>query len=258
MRTISSRKSDRVRELVRLHKKSERYAAGLFLAEGPAVVRVALESAPANVNEVFVTEEHLDDFSDRGATVTLCSTEVIEALSGSVSPQGVIALCHLQTVAVGDFSDRPGDLIVLDNIADPGNLGTILRTADATAAAGCLIFGNCVDPYNDKVVRSSAGSIFRVPISQLPAVSDLPAGRNIFALSADSQLSISDIEYTSSDVIWIVGSEAHGVSSDWQKIGAQVTPVRIPMAEGVDSLNAAVAASVCMYTAYLKRVSLGR
>ncbi len=255
MRTISSRKSDRVKELVRLHKRSERYTAGLFLAEGPAVVRVAMEYAPESVTEVFATDDFVDEFHELGALVTRCTTEVIEALSGSVTPQGVVALCQIPRVEISEICDRPGALVIVDNISDPGNLGTILRTADATAAAGCLIFGNCVDPFNDKVVRSSAGSIFRVPVTRLAAVSELPRDRKIFTLRADSDLDISNIDFDSLPVTWVVGSEVHGVSSDWQTGGVQVTPVRIPMAEGVESLNAAVAAAVCMYVGYLKGVS---
>lgn len=258
MRTISSRKSDRVKELVRLHKKSERHTAGLFLAEGPAVVRVALDTAPENVMEVFATEEYVEEFLDLGAQVTQCTTEVIEALSGSVSPQGVIALCKIPSVTVSEICERAGTLVILDNIADPGNMGTILRTADATAVAGCLIFGNCVDPFNDKVVRSSAGSIFRVPISRLEAISDLPPGRKILTLSADSDQSVNEIDLQSSPVAWVVGSEAHGVSADWKASGVQVIPVSIPMAEGVESLNAAVAVSVCLYVGFLKGVSSGK
>ncbi len=252
MRSISSRKSDRVKELTRLHKKSERHSAGLFLAEGPAVVRVALECVPESVVEVFATDQYVDEFHELGAQVTRCTSEVIEALAESVSPQGVIALCRIPTVTVADVCHRAGTLVILDNIADPGNLGTILRTSDATAAAGCLLYGNCVDPFNDKVVRSSAGSIFRVPIARLTDIADLPSERQIFTLSSDSEVNINQIDSDFSHVALVVGSEAHGVSSDWRASGRQITPVRIPMDHGVESLNAAVAASVCLYVGYLK------
>ena len=263
MRTISSRKSDRVKELVRLHKKSERHTAGLFLAEGPAVVRVALEYSPENVREVFATDEYLEEFLELGAQVTQCTTEVIEALSGSITPQGVIALCRIPVVEVADICEKPGTLVIVDGISDPGNLGTIIRTADAIAAAGCLIFGNCVDPFNDKVVRSSAGSIFRVPVARLAALADLPPGRRIFTLSADANLSVNDVEFDSTPVTWVVGSETHGVSADWLSADLvsgrlPVTPVRIPMAQGVESLNAAVAAAVCMYLSYLRGSGSGK
>lgn len=255
MRSISSRKSDRVKELIRLHKKSERHTAGLFLAEGPAVVRVALECTPENVVEVFATDDFVEEFHELGAQVTRCTSEVIDALSGSVSPQGVIALCQIPSVTVEDLCNRSGTLVILDNISDPGNLGTILRTADATAAAGCLLYGNCVDPFNDKVVRSSAGSIFRMPIARLSEISDLPEVREILTLSAESEITINQIDTGSSQVAWVVGSEAHGVSQDWRSSGRQITSVRIPMDQGVESLNAAVAASVCLYVGYLKNAN---
>jgi RNA methyltransferase, TrmH family len=251
MRSISSRKSDRVKELIRLHKKSERHAAGLFLAEGPAVVRVALECNPDNVVEVFAADHYVDEFLELGAQVTRCTPEVIDALSGSVSPQGVVALCRIPEVSLEQVCSGRGPIVVLDNISDPGNFGTILRTSDATAAAGCLLFGNCVDPFNDKVVRSSAGSIFRVPIARLGDITDLPPDRHMYILSSHAEVSIDGIEADPASVAWVVGSEAHGVSSDWQAAGGRVTHVRIPMHHGVESLNAAVAASVCLYVGYL-------
>lgn len=256
MRSISSRKSDRVKELVRLHKKSERYASRQFFAEGPAVVSTALENSPELVIEVFATEEFADTYVDLGATVTLCSPEVISALARAQNPQGVVAMCRMPTVETSEIFARSGVVVVLDNIADPGNMGTIVRTADATNAAGVFTFGNCVDPFNDKVVRSSAGSIFRVPIGHIESISEIPKERAIFTLSADATVGISDVDLSAAQHVWVIGSEAHGVSADWLEHVSDLTPVHIPMAPGVESLNAAVAASVCLYLGYLQRTNL--
>lgn len=256
MRSISSRKSDRVKELTRLHKKSHRHEAGLFLAEGPAVVHMALEYARENVVEVFALEHLVEEYADLDVAITVCSAEVIESISGTQSPQGVIALCRIPDYSLSDIVQSTGVIVVLDSIADPGNLGTIIRTADATAAAGVLLFGNCVDPYNDKVVRSSAGSIFRMPIAHLESITELPQNRTIYALAAQADVTLPELDFTSSaapgEPVWVIGSEAHGISPDWNARVPAPTYLRIPMAEGVESLNAAVAASVCLYSGYLR------
>lgn len=253
MRSISSRKSDRVKELVRLHKKSHRYEAGLFLAEGPAVVHMALEYARDRVIEVFVLEHLVDQYLEFDVSITVCSSEVIEAISGTSSPQGVIALCRMANFQTQEIVASGGVIVVLDSISDPGNLGTIIRTADATEAAGVLLYGNCVDPYNDKVVRSSAGSIFRVPTAHLDSMSDLPQTRRVCALAAQADLTLPELELGASHdtPIWVIGSEAHGISPEWNSRIPAPTYLRIPMAAGVESLNAAIAASVCLYTGYL-------
>jgi TrmH family RNA methyltransferase len=251
MRTISSRKSDRVKELVRLHKKADRYTAGRFLAEGPAVVQVALEQDPSQVIEVFVLDQYLDEYAETGASVTLCSPEVIAALSGSQSPQGVVALCSMQDLTAESIFGRQGSIVVLDGISDPGNMGTIIRTADATGAAGLLTFGNCVDVYNDKVIRSSAGSLFRLPIAHLANPTEIPGERNIYALTAQSSISVSKVDLSGSETVLVVGSESHGISTEWKNSGRAFTGISIPMQQGVESLNAAVATSICLYLGYL-------
>lgn len=258
MRSISSRKSDRVKELVRLQKKSDRYEAGLFLAEGPAVVRMALDHARDRIVEVFAVEELVDHYIGFECPVTVCSAEVIAALSGTQSPQGVIALCRIPEYSLTEIVQSQQTVVVLDNISDPGNLGTTIRTADATAAAGVLLYGNCVDPYNDKVVRSSAGSIFRVPIATLESIADLPSSRNICALTAHSEFTLTELEATRmvSPQTWVIGSEAHGISAEWSSRVPAPIFVSIPMAGGVESLNAAIAASICLYEQYLHRPPL--
>lgn len=254
MRSISSRKSDRVKELVKLHKKSERVSAGLFLAEGPAVVRMALDNSPELMVEVFAVENLVEEFLELGANVTVCTPEVIEALGTTVQPQGVIALCRIPQVDSAALLAKTGVLLVADGISDPGNMGTLIRTADATGVAGIMTFGSCVDPFNDKVVRSSAGSIFRVPISELTSLDLIPSGKHVYVLAAGASTSITDIDLGQANYMWVVGSEAHGVHAAWAERGDNTTAVSIPMSAGVESLNAGVAGSICLYQGYLQHV----
>lgn len=252
MRTITSRKSDRLRELTALHKKSNRQAAGTFLAEGPAVVGVALRDTPHRVREIFVTEKTLPAFEGVEHSLTLCSPEVMEALSPTPSPQGVIALCSVAEGNPGDIWGNSGSVVILDSVADPGNMGTIIRTADAAGAAGVFAFGDCVDFYNDKVVRSSAGSVFRVPLSRFDLSISIPVDRPVYVLEGSSTTTLGDISPTGASPVWIIGSEAHGVSNQLRASLAvhpgSVTSVRIPMRAGVESLNAAISLAICLYS----------
>ncbi len=246
MRTITSRKSERVKELTKLHKKSSRYAAGHFLAEGPSVVAMA----PSNrIEELFLTEEHLEEFESFDTATTLVSAEVMSALCESESPQGVLALCSIAKEDATEILSRPGQIVIVDSLSDPGNMGTIIRTAHAAGAAGILTFGSCVDPLNSKVVRSSAGSLFHVPIAQVAGPEVLPKDRSVFVLTGQGAVELhAGITADSNNPIWVIGSEAHGVSDTWVSGKWSFTGVRIPMAAGVESLNAAVSAALCLYS----------
>lgn len=246
MRTITSRKSERVKELTKLHKKSSRYAVGQFLAEGPAVVSMA----PSNqIEELFLTEEHLEQFESFDVSTTLVSTEVMGALCESESPQGVLALCSIVKRDSTEILARPGQIVVVDSLSDPGNMGTIIRTAHAAGAAGILTFGSCVDPFNSKVVRSSAGSLFHVPTAQLAGPEGLPRDRPVFVLSGQAAVQFGpETAATIGNPIWVIGSEAHGVSETWVSAKWSFSQVRIPMDPGVESLNAAVSAALCLYS----------
>ncbi len=246
MRTITSRKSERVKELTKLHKKSSRYAAGHFLAEGPGVVSMAPRD---QIEELFLTEQYLEQFESFDVATTLVSSEVMGALCESESPQGVLALCSIVKRDSAEILSRPGQIVVVDSLADPGNMGTIIRTAHAAGAAGILTFGSCVDPLNSKVVRSSAGSLFHVPIAQLAGPEVLPRDRSVFVLSGHATAELNpETASSTSNPIWVIGSEAHGVSDTWESGKWKFAQVRIPMAAGVESLNAAVSAALCLYS----------
>jgi len=246
LRTITSRKSERVKELTKLHKKSARYAAGHFLAEGPAVVSMA---SSTQIEELFLTEEFLEEFESFDIPTTLVSAEVMSELCESEAPRGVLALCPLPTSDYSEILSRPGQVIVLDSLSDPGNMGTIIRTAHAAGAAGILTFGSCVDPLNSKVVRSSAGSLFHVPIAQLAGPEVLPRDRAVFVLTGHADMELGPQTISGTDKpIWVIGSEAHGVSDTWVSGKWNFTQMRIPMAAGVESLNAAVSAALCLYS----------
>lgn len=259
---ISSAKSDRVSAVRALHARAGRRKAGLFLVEGPQAVTGALASA-APVREVIVDESaDLDDVVDAaraaGVPVTLASSAAIAAMAETEHPQGVLATCALLTPADPRSAlDRvmagSGPVLVLDGVADPGNAGSAIRTADALGAAGVILTPGSVDVHNGKVVRSTAGSLFHlsvVPEAPWPWIVEAARRhqRAVVVTSGDGEHDLFDAvdaRLVCSRTCWVVGSEAHGVSLEARQ--AADLSVRIPMSGRLESLNAAVAAAVVLY-----------
>lgn len=244
---LTSTKSPRVSQLRRLHDRAERRSTGLFIAEGPDLVRAALQANA--VEELWATEQWLADFT----VDVIASDQVIRAVAETEHPQGVLAVCRQPAATLNDVWAAPGQIIVLDRISDPGNLGTIIRTAAAVAAAGVLLLPRCVDPFNGKVVRSSAGTIFRVPIVSEITVDDLAglSGRRYLATATATAAGQGGSPFAlpaDPRVAWLIGSEAHGLAPDVAALAE--TQVAIPMVRGVESLNAAVAAAICLYAVF--------
>ena len=161
-----SGRSPRVVAARRLHRRRERDGTGLFLAEGPQAVR----EAAGHIVELFGTAEalaaHPGVVADAGAArISTVAPAALEALAETVNPQGLVAVCRQFHVPLDDaLGRRPALLAVLVEVRDPGNAGTVLRTADAAGAGAVVFAGDTVDPYNGKAVRASAGSLFHLDV----------------------------------------------------------------------------------------------
>lgn len=239
--SVTSTSATRVSRVRALHDRRAREESGRFLAEGPAIVRSALE---ANlVEELWATEPWLTDFP----ADVIATDAVMRAVAETQHPQGVLAVCRQPQWSLAEIWDAPGPVVYLDRIADPGNLGTIIRTGAAVGAAGVLLSPDSVDPFNGKVVRSSAGAICRVPV--VPEVADLAGlgGRKLFATTPHGGISLFAADLTG-QVCWLIGSEAHGLAGELS--ASADCAISIPMVPGTESLNAAVAAAVCLFTAF--------
>ena len=237
----------------RLQRRKDRDQTGRFLAEGPQAVREAL--AAGVVIELFGTGAALDRYADLTALapeVSPVTDEAIAALSETVQPQGLVAVCEQMDVPLGEaLAKRPRLVAVAAEIRDPGNAGTVLRTADAAGAGTVLFAGAAVDPYNGKCVRASAGSLFHVDVVRTPlgVVGDLRrSGLQVLATTghgSDDLDSLVDDGVLSAPTAWIFGSEAHGLPSP--VLDAADRRVRVPIYGGAESLNLAAAAAVCLY-----------
>ena len=257
---LTSPRAARVKAAQRLAKRAFRARDRRFLAEGPQAVREAV-ARPGTVLEVFATRDATTRHAEivaaaesAGATVVLVSGEVMSALSQTVTPQGLVAVCRLLDQPLADvLAGGPRLVAVLAHARDPGNVGTVVRAADAAGADAVLVTGDSVDPYNGKSVRASAGSLFHLPVSIGDRVeADLPALRaaGLRVLAADGHADIDLDEAADSGLLdgptaWVFGNEAWGLPEPTRALADEV--VKVPIHGRAESLNLATAAAVCLY-----------
>jgi TrmH family RNA methyltransferase len=243
----------RVKALIGSKGAKERNEKGLFVAEGLQCAREALTSPRGpKIKTLYVTENGLQKISDfelNNIDVVEVSDAVMKAMADTVSPQGILSLCYLPELEVADLeSTGSSTFIYLYQIQDPGNAGTILRTADAMGISAVITSPESVDFFSPKVVRSTAGSLWHIPVYEGVDFSDLESRFpkiQKFLLSSHAETSIEEISI-SGDCVAIFGNEARGV--DAATLGSEVTEVTIPMAGRAESLNLSAAASIVMFT----------
>ena len=174
-----------------------------------------------------------------------------KALSDTVTPVGLVAVCSVPEVTLADvIGDGPRLAAVAVEISEPGNAGTLIRIADAMGAGAVVLAGHSVDPYNGKCLRASAGSIFSIPVVTEPdaaqAVTALTdAGLQVLATTVDGEVSLDDAALDA-PTAWLFGSESHGLPIELAKMATH--RVHIPMPGSAESLNVASAAAICMYS----------
>jgi TrmH family RNA methyltransferase len=208
------------------------------------------------VSEVFATAEASARFADLlgGAPTYLVTERAAKALSDTVTPVGLVAVCHIPEVALSDvLAGAPRLVAVAVETSEPGNAGTLIRLADALGADAMILAGDSVDPYNGKCLRASAGSIFGLPVLQAPDTHELlaalrDAGLQVLATTLDGSTALPDADLAR-PTAWLFGSEAHGLAPE---VSAEADArVSIPMAGSAESLNVAAAAAICLYQSAL-------
>ena len=247
---ITSRSNPLIKELRALAASgSERRRMGQYLCDSPKLLTDAL-GAGAPVRTVVYTGQVTLPELPEGIRRVLVSEDVMEAASPMKTPQGVLFLCDLPAAGLPEkLTGR--HYVVLDGVQDPGNVGTILRTADAFGADGLFLLPGCADPYSPKTVRASMGAVFRCPVrqcgarqlSELMRRSDLPL---YGAALRDDTEDVRAVRYDRAAVA--IGSEGRGLSAE--VLDLCDATVRIPMEPRCESLNAAVAAAVLLWEMY--------
>jgi RNA methyltransferase, TrmH family len=213
------------------------------------------------ITELFVTAPARSRYGDlaeraagQGAPVHEVSGEVMTELAQTVTPQGLLAVCRFVDVSLAELTvAAPRLVVVLANVRDPGNAGTVLRTADAAGACGVIFADASVDPYNSKCVRSSAGSLFHLAVVQgapLSAAAAALRGAGLQVLAADGSAGRQLDEFESAGRLarptaWLFGNEAWGLPDDLLALADDA--VAVPIYGRAESLNLAAAAAVCLY-----------
>lgn len=250
---ITSSANAKVKQVMNLAKKSKaRKQSGLFIAEG---LRMFKEIPKDRIESVFVSESFLKEESHRrlvsGLACETVADDVFGTMSDTRTPQGILAMVRQYAYKTEDLRSqkKPAFLMILENIQDPGNLGTILRAGEGAGITGVLMDDTTADIYNPKVIRSTMGSICRVPFVYTndlsAALKSLKAdGVRIYAAHLDGRNNYEKEDYTV-DTGFLIGNEGNGLTDKTAALADAF--VKIPMMGKVESLNAAVAASVLMF-----------
>lgn len=244
LENITSAKNPLIARLRSLKLRKAREEEGLFLVEGETMLLEALSSGLKP--HVLLTEAETP-LADRFPEVRLVPRGLMESVCDTKTPKSMCAAFELPKVCT--LVDAPDRLVALDGLQDPGNVGTIWRTADAAGFQGMILGAECADPFSPKVQRSAMGSGFRIPAIPAeplaPALKELQARGWCVVASALEGCDFYARPAVGSKFVLVIGSEARGVSPALREQADML--VKLPMHGGAESLNAAVAAGIMMY-----------
>lgn len=255
---ITSISNIKVKNLIQLKNKSKsRRDADAFVIEG---VRMFSEIDSSYVVEAYMTQAFYEKYRGAaflsGIKYELVSEQVFSKMSDTVSPQGIIAIVKMPHHKLTDLLDcNDGLYLVLEDIQDPGNLGTLIRTAEAAGVAGVIMSKGTVDIFNPKVTRSTMGAIMRVPFVYVLDVTETirdmkKEGIKVYAAALDDNVDYTSVDYKGKAAI-VIGNEGNGLSR--LAIQSSTGTVKIPMSGQIESLNAAVSAAIILYEARRQR-----
>ena len=257
MTELLTARSGRIKAARRLADRRVRREVGRFLVEGPQLIEEAY-GVPDAVVEVYATPEAAQryaDLRDRSpAEWQLTEDRGVEALSDTVTATGVVAVCRSDRVLtpLAEAVDASARLVVVcADVRDPGNAGTVIRSADAAGADAVVLVGRSVDPLNPKTVRATVGSLFHLPVSVAGDIGETLAllrerGQTILAADGAGEVDLFDAdELLAGPTAWLLGNEAWGLPAEVAAVADH--RVRVPIFGAAESLNLSTAAAVCLY-----------
>jgi TrmH family RNA methyltransferase len=246
----------RVKEARKLSRRPVRAERRLFLADGPKAVEGALSAGC--LLEVFVTSAATEEYAalvTQASRVTVVDDRALASLSDSVSPAGVVGLCAFLDLPLASALEAAhgdvGLVAICADVRDPGNAGTLIRTADAMGVDAVVLAGHSVDAYNPKTVRASVGSLFHLPVAMAPEPADAvraarAAGLVVLAADGEGELALDDAaEILAGPTAWLFGNEAWGLPRELA--GLADHRIQIPIRGRAESLNLAAAAAICLH-----------
>ena len=244
---IESSQNKIIKEINSLKQRKYREQKGLFIVEGERLL------SEAHPEYVLIKEGYLGN-TDGFDTVYTTSAALFDKIADTISPQGILGVCKIPEHDISDIPENPF-LVILDRITDPGNMGTIIRTADAAGADGVVLSKGCTDPYNLKTIRSTMGSVFHLPVYMDADICELIKNTDIktFAAHLKGEKSCFETDMTGGIGI-LIGNEANGLSDEVSQAADEL--VKIPMPGKAESMNAAVAAGIMIYEAVRQRLGM--
>jgi TrmH family RNA methyltransferase len=257
---ITSLRNPRVAEAAKLRKRALRDKRREFLVEGAQAVAEAVAAEPCPMRELFVGPDSamhpaVVAAGQRGIPVVEVSQEVVRALTSTVTPQGLVGVSAMVDSTLAEMPEDTALAVVLYAVRDPGNAGTILRSADAAGAQAVVFSEASVDVYNPKVVRSSAGSVFHLPIVRDAGIAETmrtlrARGVAVYAMAGSGDTDVYDLDLRAPSA-FLFGNEAWGLPEEVAALADAV--VRVPIPGAAESLNLATAAGVCLFEAVRQR-----
>lgn len=257
---ISSLTNPQIKNLIQLQKKAKaRNEQDVFVVEG---IKMFFEAKKESIVKAYAStsfyEEVLNNHKHnlKGYEIEIISDAIFKEVSDTKTPQGIMAIIKKPKYLLQDIiQDEKANLLILEDLRDPGNLGTIVRTAEGAGITGILISKESVDMFNPKVIRSTMGSIYRMPFvyveDMITTIKQLKDNNiTLFAAHLEGKKSYDEEDYTGKSGI-LIGNEANGLSNEISKLADKL--IKIPMSGQVESLNAAVAAAILMYEVYKQK-----
>lgn len=257
---ISSSDNKQVKNVMLLNSSSKaRKKQKLFVVEG---IRMCQEIPQERLETVFISSSFEQELKTQQRSIPfeyqVVEDKIFQKMSDTQTPQGILALVRQKEYSLSDILDgkQNGCILILDEIQDPGNLGTMIRTGEGAGICGAILSKNTVDIYNPKTIRSTMGSIYRVPHIVCENLSDMirklqEQGVYIIATHLQGEKEYQELAYTNMTGV-LIGNEGNGLSKELVELADEL--VRIPMEGEVESLNAAIAATLFMYEIKRKKL----
>ncbi len=257
---ITSRTNGQIKNVRKLLDSSKaRKEQGLFVIEGSKMVS---ELPSSFAEHIFVSDSYMkekkigeEELAKKYNAFDIVSDEVFKSISDTVTPQGILALVNMSALKRAkdikykqDAGCDKQTVLILDGIQDPGNLGTMIRTSEAAGVKAVILSKDCADIYNPKTIRSTMGSIFRVPTYTCDCVTKIKElkseGFSVYAAALDGAVAFDEVQYAKKSAI-VIGNEANGISKE--VLENADAKIKIPMEGKVESLNAAISGALLMY-----------
>lgn len=255
LKEISSKENQIIKIVRALQNRAGRKKSGLFFVEGIRITDEAAKTLPNDIFCIVLSKTFYNTYKQKAQTLSenfdcfIIPDTLFRDISDTDTPQGILAVMKIKESEFSGFSFEEKNILILDSLRDPGNIGTIIRTAEAMGFSGIFLTKGCADIYSPKVLRSTMGSVFRTNIYENCSIDDINVLKQhnykiISTALQKNSVFLNDIEPPSKAAI-VIGNEANGVSKEI--LAASDIIVKIPMQGRTESLNAAVAAGIVMY-----------